>query len=347
MYKYNQAIFIGRFQPFHNSHLYVCKEALKLAPHLIILIGSSNSSRNLRNPFTFQERKTMISEALNEEGYAGQYTILGIRDFYYSDNMWVAHVQNLISSCVGSTDSTCLVGLNKDESTYYLSLFPRFTYEEVKQETLIHATNIRDQYLSQFPEVEFEYKSCLPASTQKFLLSFAEVEEYYNLKYEFETIRNYKNMYRDAQKICGIFPPVFVTVDAIVTCGGHILLVTRKFHPGKGLRALPGGFIGQTELIQDACIRELREETRIKIPPAVLRGSIIDSHVFDYPNRSSRGRTITHAFHINLKETELPKVKGSDDADKAGWFPLNTVMNYPETFFEDHFHIIEYFINRG
>jgi bifunctional NMN adenylyltransferase/nudix hydrolase len=52
-----------------------------------------------------------------------------------------------------------------------------------------------------------------------------------------------------------------------------------------------------------------------------------------------RGRTITHAYHIALPHnTELPYVKGSDDADKAKWWPLSEVKR--EMMYEDHLDII-------
>jgi len=111
------------------------------------------------------------------------------------------------------------------------------------------------------------------------------------------------------------------------------------------LWALPGGFLNQEETMLDGCIRELKEETKIKLPVPVLKGSIKESKTFDAPNRSARGRTITQAFFIDLGVGELPKVKGSDDAAKAFWVPFNKVKQ--EKMFEDHFHIIDNFINIG
>ena len=69
------------------------------------------------------------------------------------------------------------------------------------------------------------------------------------------------------------------------------------------------------ERLLDACIRELREETKIKVPGPILKGSIKRQSVYDDPYRSARGRTLTHGFYIELEPSaELPKVKGSDDA---------------------------------
>ena len=131
-----------------------------------------------------------------------------------------------------------------------------------------------------------------------------------------------------------------MTVDAVVIQSGHVLMVERKARPGKGLLALPGGFLDRGEKLVDACLRELREETRLKVPAPVLIGSIKQQQVFDDPHRSARGRTITHAFYIELAPNKaLPKVKGGDDAKQAMWVPLADLD--PAKIFEDHYFIIK------
>jgi bifunctional NMN adenylyltransferase/nudix hydrolase len=96
--------------------------------------------------------------------------------------------------------------------------------------------------------------------------------------------------------------------------------------------------------LEDAMIRELREETGLKIPEKVIRGSIKAVHTFDAVNRSERGRTITQAFHVSLTDGEwnLPKVKGMDDAEKAKWVPFSQVKS--EEMFEDHYDLFRYFV---
>ena len=99
--------------------------------------------------------------------------------------------------------------------------------------------------------------------------------------------------------------------------------------------------------LEDSAIKELKEETNIKVPAQVLRGSIKSSHVFDYPERSQRGRTVTFAYYIELKpnlKEGLPRVKGGDDAKKAFWLPLSALGEKEDEFFEDHIHIIKYFL---
>ena len=117
-------------------------------------------------------------------------------------------------------------------------------------------------------------------------------------------------------------------------------MVERRSLPGKGLWALPGGFINKKETLFDACVRELREETRLKVPEPVLKGSRHSQHTFDDPYRSARGRTITQVFYFQLKNDPkgLPKVKGGDDATKAFWLPLAELDS--KKMFEDHHAII-------
>ena len=161
--------------------------------------------------------------------------------------------------------------------------------------------------------------------------------EYDQLVREATFIRNYKKAWELAP-----YAPTFVTVDAVVIQSGHVLLVRRRAEPGRGLFAMPGGFVDPGERVAQSVVRELREETKIKLPESLLVGKANDQHpiVYDAPNRSLRGRTITHVFLFELPPGPLPKVKGSDDADKAKWVPLNVFAAMEDQMFEDHYHII-------
>lgn len=63
-----RGLFVGRFQPFHNGHLEVIKKIVKEINELVIIVGSSQYSHRLDNPFTAGERLTMIRRALEQEG---------------------------------------------------------------------------------------------------------------------------------------------------------------------------------------------------------------------------------------------------------------------------------------
>lgn len=342
--KRDALVFIGRFQPFHNGHKAVIDAALEQAKEVVIVVGSSFAARNIRNPFTFEERKEMI-RAVYPAGRTDRSTrvkIVPVSDYPYDDNKWVTAIQRVVDVVVPNAQDVGLIGHSKDSTSYYLNIFPKWkNHVEVPNVDGINATDIRKTILTPMDHTDFEELSCImPDKTLSCMAGILNKPEMKVVRQEYAMVQKYKEAWKAAP-----FPPTFMTVDAVVVQSGHILLVERGDMPGKGLWALPGGFLNQDETMLDGAIRELKEETRIKVPVPVLKGSIKASKTFDAPNRSTRGRTITQAFHIDLGVGELPKVKGSDDAVKAFWVPFNEVRQ--ELLFEDHFHIIDNFINIG
>lgn len=140
------------------------------------------------------------------------------------------------------------------------------------------------------------------------------------------------------------YPPVFVTVDAVVRCANKVLLIKRGQPPGVGLHAVPGGFIEQRETAYQSAIRELREETRLDLPPATLKAALKGSAVFDHPDRSQRGRTITHAFYFDLGDGPPPNVQADDDAQSADWIDIDLIPKMEDQFHDDHFHMLDHFL---
>ena len=89
------ALFIGRFQPFHLGHMHVIKQNFNLFPLLYIGIGSSQYSNTLKNPFSFEEREAMIKAALDDEGI-NNYSIVAIPDIH-NPPKWVDHITSIIN----------------------------------------------------------------------------------------------------------------------------------------------------------------------------------------------------------------------------------------------------------
>lgn len=337
-YQYDYVVFIGRFEPFHIGHQQVVNRALELAERVIILVGSSYQPRTIKNPWTFNDRKRMIESVFVDEQ---RITICALRDFKADNDVWAANVQRtvneVISKSFGWSDyprKGAIIGHEKDESSFYLNLFPQWPVIDHNMNEVVHATDIRKLYFES--NIRYLY-SIVPDGVFQFLESFKSRPEYKVLLEEWDFIKKYKKSWEAAP-----YAPTFVTCDAVVVQSGFILLIERKAAPGKGLWALPGGFVNQGERIQDAVIRELREETKIKVPAKALIGHIENSAIFDDPNRSLRGRTITQAFYIKLPAGELPPVKGADDAKQAKWVPLSQVKE--EEMFEDHMQIIQHFV---
>ena len=334
--KYDTLVLIGRFQPFHNAHLEIVKRATALCNKLVIVTGSANQPRTYKNPFTSEERAVMIRYATM--GLSLQISIESNPDTIYNDQAWAVRVQALVAKHTQPGEKIAVIGHKKDESSFYLDMFPQWGYENVEEIAPLSAVNIRDLYFKRNANMEF-IRGVVPRTTFDFLASFSTRPEYEQIIREREFVETYKKQYASLP-----YPPIFSTADAVVIQSGHVLMIRRRAEPGKGLWALPGGYVNANtdKSVEDAAIRELREETMIKVPAPVLRGNIVRSKVFDAIDRSPRGRIITHAFHIQLPDGELPKVKGSDDAEKARWVPIAEVRS--EECFEDHYEILQHFL---
>ena len=87
-----RALFIGRFQPFHNAHLLDIKKILKEADEIIIAIGSSRENNTKENPFSYNERKKMI-EKVFKSNKIKSYKIYPVPDLY-NDKKWVECIKN-------------------------------------------------------------------------------------------------------------------------------------------------------------------------------------------------------------------------------------------------------------
>ncbi len=335
--EYRFAIVVGRFQPFHLAHRKLLDLAYTQAEQVILALGSHRVAPTIKNPWTTAQREQMIRDCLTPTEDRRTHFV-AVRDYLYNDNLWSADLQAKVRALTGDDDGVALVGHHKDYSTYYLEAFPQWTLVEYTQRVALNATEIREGYF----RGQADWQKKVAPSTCKFLQEFARTPQYAELVEEQKFVDQYKQDWAAAP-----YPPTFVTVDAVVFKSGHVLAVRRRGFPGKGLFALPGGFVRQNETLERSAIRELREETGLIIPAPELKKYIQGIGVFDHPDRSLRGRTITHGFYFNLGSVgDLPAVKGGDDADRAWWMPLNDVYLNEDQFFEDHVSIITHFVNK-
>jgi bifunctional NMN adenylyltransferase/nudix hydrolase len=340
---YDATVFIGRFQPPHKAHFDVIDRAAQSSNRVIIIIGSAYAPRSPKNPWTAEERHKMLVPALKRiaDQTGAEFDIEYNIDTLYDDDGWIARVQDIVKKYTKPTDKIGIIGHKKDvDTTRYLNMFPQWDYIPTPEIEVLNATDLRNMYFSdQFNPRWF--KCITEPYVQDFLSEFILTPEYENIREEKKIV----DAYREKAKAYP-FPIVAVTCDAVVVQSGHVLLVKRRAHPGRGLWALPGGYFdanGDSEPI-DGIIRELKEETAIDVPEKILRGSVREIRTFSAPNRSQLGRSITFAAHIGLSggEWKLPKVKGSDDAEKAKWVPFTDVRR--DMLFDDHFDIISHFI---
>ena len=132
------------------------------------------------------------------------------------------------------------------------------------------------------------------------------------------------------------YPRPAVTADCVVItkeAEPKVLLIQRGADPYKGCWAFAGGFMNMDETTEQCAIRELEEETGLKVSTVRQIGA------YSKVDRDPRGRTITVAYLAIIDKPA--QVTGQDDAAKAEWFPLSAL---PELAF-DHADIMADAIN--
>lgn len=338
------AVCTGRFQPVHLGHLALLRHALSLAPLCVVVLASAHQARTPRNPFTWRERAEMIRLAL-PEAERERLRFVPVRD-HYDEARWAAAVQEGVARCLAEaglppTATQVAVGPLREEHPAGLPGDVEGLQAGSEPVADVGAERLRDALFQGAEDPQAAIAALvdeLPASTRAFLRAWVALPFFAELAEEWRMLRRDRQAWAAAP-----YPPVFVTVDAVLRCADHVLLVRRGRAPGKGLLALPGGFIEQRETAWVSALRELREETHLELPDAEWRLASRGSRVFDHPQRSQRGRTITHVQYLDLGERPLPPVRGGDDAAAALWVPVAELPALEDRFLDDHFHILDSF----
>jgi len=106
------------------------------------------------------------------------------------------------------------------------------------------------------------------------------------------------------------------TVDIIVQQESNILLIKRKNDPFKDHLSLPGGFVNEGELVEEAARREMWEETSLTVEPIEILG------VYSDPNRDPRRHVLTLVW-IAIVVNGI--ARSNDDSIEVQWLPLNDI----------------------
>lgn len=154
MMHYRVALFIGRFQPFHNGHLYSLKKCLELAERVVIAVGSSQESGTANNPWDYKTRKRMVCSVVRAEGVEARITkIISCPDFP-SDEEWVKEIVRRVGRfdlVVSNNEWTLRVLGEAGYQTVESGLYNRDELEGVKIRALLRANN--ESWRLRVPEV--------------------------------------------------------------------------------------------------------------------------------------------------------------------------------------------------
>ncbi len=100
--------------------------------------------------------------------------------------------------------------------------------------------------------------------------------------------------------------------------GLQLLLIKRGNEPNKGMWAFPGGFVEDDEELETAALRELEEETGVKLT------AMKQAHTFGKVGRDPRGRTVSVTYYA-FTDAALHNIAGADDAADAQWVYLSDI----------------------
>lgn len=292
-----------------DSFDFISYHWLKKIPNMeydffIFVIQNAFEPRSVLHPFLSEERLSLLKKSLPKQiKYA---TILQPNFFTeesQDENKYFSLMKEIDSLNIDLGDIHYATNYQKPEK--YHDLILSFGVMNVL------STNVPIPYLD-------------------FIKTFRKTKEYRMLCNEDFAIKNNK---REKN--------FYVAGDSCILSEDHVLLIKRKGSIGTNNWALPGGHIGSNEEIIKGAFRELKEETKINLTFDEYSSCIYKTKLFDNPNRSIKGRTISQVYY--LKIPKMLDVIAADDASEVFWFPVADIFEsllLKDCFFEDHYEII-------
>lgn len=325
MSEFDAVVVAARFQPVHKRHVAAVQTACERGSRVILAVLGADAAPSPASPWSRSERLAQLNELCAIE--PGRVEAVAVSDVPYDLPRWSARLADAVTAVVAGAGP---IGLLADAAP--AGLWPR-SWTRLTRDAGFAAGEaaLRDELLwSKRPEwarIEAQLSAAQAAAVHR----WSAGEACARLREEARFLQDFRARWAVAP-----YPPVFVTVDGVVTWRDEILLIQRGRAPGRDLWALPGGFLDQHETLVAGACREVAEETGL----ALVADTAGPGRVFDEPARSLRGRTITHAFPFVLDGNgPRPAVRGADDARAAAWFPCASLA--PATLFEDHYAILQ------
>lgn len=332
-------VLIGRFSGYHYYHHEHVRKAALENDLLIIIVGSRNARRSIKNPWSAEERIAMIEANIKADPeLASARIIFRVANDHPDNNVWADWIRTIVGQLENENTKVTLYGSDKDVTTFYLNMFPEWNKATVPAQVTFDATQLRQMWFEGQQTVDQLRKSeFVPFPTLEFL-----ADQPYNIDLQGEW-----KFYQDERSRFASYPyPDTLTFncgDAVVVCHNKVLMIRRKANPGKGCLALPGGFKNRDETFFDAAVRELAEETKFEMPYSHLMRCLVRTQLFDNPRRNIGIPRATLAAYFDVSryymDFELPITKAADDAAEVEWVDKNDLLFMTDVF-DDHAAIV-------
>jgi bifunctional NMN adenylyltransferase/nudix hydrolase len=344
------AYVIGRFQPFHNGHKKLIDFALTQADRVVVLIGDTGCARSFRDPWTVDERASRIHSVYADCRPHWRIRCLPIFDEPYDNEAWAKGVKDVVRPFSAESDENIIVGMRKDETSFYLDLFPEFKLIEMPKEEAfddeletVSGTKLRRIIFNpDHPSYEQRMKWVRAVVPEQIASWVENCESRQKICDEYKAILEDEILWRcPGSEKYGQQPKV--AVDVMLHTKDKILVIRRGSARGRGTLALPGGYLDPGERLHVGALRELKEETGIVMPLTKRDASPMSMIPFDHPQRSSGIRTITNVL-VLFRGEEFPyenRPVPGDDAQNAFWLHKSSLNEAKREFFSDHWHIIK------
>lgn len=334
--------YIGRFQPFHEGHLEIVKGAFKNGiEKLHIIIGSAEQYATVKNPFSFNERVDIIKDFLIVKNDIEIHRL----DDHPSDDIWFRNLENLIKEICNEVDDEIYFvhSSRKDdkeseklntEICKRLHHIPMWIENKIDTNATFIRKTLFDDSLMFIQYRKIYHAWIWDSEKAKYNSNFIIANNDYKI---IKKIKENKEKYP--------YPINDVATDVIVWKGSlkhlfenQILLIRRaKGCYGEGKLALPGGFLESELSLEENAVKELYEETGMKLNV----DDVEYSSLVDNPNRSFRGRIISFVYEHKVEDDfDFSNLKAGDDAGEIVIMSLNEILKNKGLFFEDHWTII-------
>lgn len=354
------AVIIGNFAPVHNGHIDFLKYCENDFDDVIILIPGYNKRKTIKNPFDFELKKNWLTSIIPS------LKVVPINDYNYNDDRWIKQIRLILDLLTNNNNDDNNINYtflytNPLKCSKYKELFSTISnwmvslYVTPVVSFSIKSKDIRGYIfkdynkpitISQTDIIEQNIVTLVPPLVCRDIKEFVQSEQYFILCEEKEYFQNEEKKFMNYP-----YPNTlkFNCADVVCKYKNYILLIKRKNNPGKNVWALPGGFVNTNETYKEAAIRELYEETGLKVIKSVLNKSYISNQIFDSPERNLGIPRITNAFYFDLSfnikdNNKLPIINPMDDAVEVKWIPITKLKSM--VLFDDHNDIIDCFLDK-